>query len=110
MGALKRYRSLGGGDEITKFTEVGQSLEGIWRGTKRGKYENGIIETPDGIRHLFSLSTMLRDLLKVPEGQGVKITYLGKRISKAGNEYGAYQILVEDDAEPDSSEDDRVPF
>lgn len=112
MGALRRYRSLGGGDEFYKFTEVGQVLEGIWRGTKTGKFgENGVVETPDGVRHVFTLSAMLKDLLKVPEGVWVKITFLGMRQSKAGNPYRHFQTLVDAD-DPGSSEESssEVPF
>lgn len=107
MGALKRYRSLGGGDDFFKF-EPGMTLEGIWRGTKRGKYgENGIIETPDGILHVFTLSAMLKDLIKVPDGTGVKVTHVGMRQSKAGNTYHAFQILVEESGDGDDAD---VPF
>lgn len=97
-GALKRYRSLGGsGDEFFKFSEENPVLEGIWRGTQKGKFgENGVIETPDGVRHIFTLSTMLRDLLKVPEGVGVKVSWLGMGLSKAGNQFHRFQILVEE--------------
>ena len=107
MGALKRYRSLGGsGDEFFKFSEDNPMLEGIWRGTQQGKFgDNGVVETPDGVRHLFTLSAMLKDLLKVPEGTGVKISWLGRRLSKAGNSYHAFQIMVEDDGASD-----EVPF
>jgi hypothetical protein len=106
VGALKRYRQLGGGDEFYKFGEVGQCLEGIWRGTVKGKFgDNGVIETPDGIRHVFTLSATLKDLLQVPDGTGVKVTYQGMALSKAGNQYHKFQTLVEAD---EGSEE--VPF
>lgn len=107
MSSLKRYRQLGGG-EFYKFSEQGQALEGIWRGTQTGKFgENGVIETPDGQRHMFSLNTALKDLVGVQPGVGVKVVYLGKQTAKNGNEFKAYQVFVEEDAQVDS---DEAPF
>src|SRR4030095_14312244 len=83
MGALKRWRALGGsgggsGEQFYKFHTIGQVLEGIWRGTQRGKYgDNGVVETEDGVRQVFTLSAMLKDLVDVDDGTEVQITYLG---------------------------------
>jgi hypothetical protein len=104
IGALKRWRALGGsgggGEQFYKFTDLGQVLEGIWRGTQKGKYgDNGVVETEDGVRRVFTLSAMLKDLVDVDDGTEVQITYLGMAKSKAGNDFHKFQILVEDNGE-----------
>ena len=108
MGNLKRYRQLGGG-EFYKFTEVGQTLEGTWQGTRAGKFgENGTVDTPTGI-HIFSLNAALKDLIGVPKGTGVKIVYMGKETAKNGNEFKAYKVFVEEDENGEATTDE-APF
>ena len=115
MGAMKRWRNLGGG-EFYRFTEVGQCLEGIWRGTEpaTGRYpgENGVVELPDGSIVKFRLSTTLKDLTRVPIGTDVRITYRGMGRSKAGNQFHAFTVQVDDAAkvEEDDDHDKEVPF
>ena len=111
MGALKRWKSLGGGEggRFFKFTVEGQVLEGTWRGTREGKYgTNGQVELPDGTVVQFTLNVTLRDLVKVPDGTAIRITYRGMARAKNGNEFKAFSIQVEDGAE--IAEDDEVPF
>lgn len=107
MTSQKRWKQLSGG-QFFKFEAVGDSLEGIWRGTQTGKFgDNGAVESEGGVVHLFSLSAALKDLLRVKEGTEVRIEYLGKKMSKGGNEFKAFQVFVEDAA---AIEDEEAPF
>lgn len=107
MTNAKRWKQLSGG-QFFKFQTKGDSLEGTWRGTQAGKFgDNGVVETPDGQVHLFSLNTALKDLLRVKAGTDVRIEYLGTAMSKGGNEFKAYQVFVEDGA---AVAEEDVPF
>lgn len=107
MGNAKRWKQLSGGT-FFKFDAEGVCLEGIWQGTQSGKFgDNGVVEV-DGVPQLFTMNTALKDLLRVKPGTEVRITYLGKQMSKGGNEFKAYQIFVEDGAA--IADDDDVPF
>lgn len=105
----KRWRQLGGGS-FFKFEDVGQVLEGIWRGTKSGKFgDNGVVEV-HGENMMFSLNAALKDLIDVKPGCEVKIEYIGKRMAKNGNEFKAYHVSVAEDAEVSESDDPHTPF
>lgn len=105
----KRWRQLGGGT-FYKFAEVGQVLEGIWRGTQTGKFgENGVVEV-DGESKIFSLNAALKDLPRVKPGAEVRIEYLGKAMSKGGAEFKAYKVEVAEDAEVADPDSPDVPF
>jgi hypothetical protein len=107
MTSAKRWKQLSGGS-FFKFAEEGDTLEGIWQGTQAGKFgENGIVEM-NGERKQFTLNAALKDLIRVPPGTEVRITYTGKQMSKSGNEFKAFEILVEDNVQVDDDED--VPF
>lgn len=107
MGSQKRWKQLSGGS-FFKFQTKGDSLEGVWQGTEQGKFgENGIVEV-DGTPQKFTMNAALKDLIRVPKGTEVQITYTGKQLSKAGVEFKAFEILVEDGAEVAADED--VPF
>ena len=107
----KRWRQLGGGT-FFKFEDVGQVLEGIWRGTKAGKYgDNGIVDV-FGENQMFTLNAALRDLVTVKPGCEVRIEYLGKKMAKNGNEFKAFTVQVSEDAEITEHEGTgtEVPF
>jgi len=110
MSSQKRWKQLSGG-QFFKFQSPGDSLEGIWRGTQTGKFgDNGVVEA-NGATHLFSMNTALKDLLRVKPGTEIRIEYLGKQTSKAGNEFKAYSVFVEDGATTEQSDtEDDVPF
>ncbi len=109
MAALKRWRQLGGG-QFFKFSEPGQTLEGVWRGTQPGKFgENGAVEV-DGVLQLFSLNAALKDLIRVAPGSEVRIEYKGKQMAKNGNEFKAFQVFVEEDGTVLDEDDGSVPF
>ena len=108
----KRWKQLSGGT-FFKFEAPNDKLEGTWQGTETGKFgDNGVVETADGERHLFTMNTALKDLLRVTPGTAVQITYIGKRTAKgSGNEFKAFTILVEDGAKVGAEVDDQdVPF
>jgi len=110
MSNEKRWRQLGGGS-IFKFEDVGQVLEGIWRGTKAGRFgDNGVVEV-FGDNKMFTLNTALKDLMRVKPGCEVRIEYLGKQMSKGGNEFKAFSVQVAEDAEVSEEEHgDEAPF
>ena len=109
MANEKRWRQLSGGT-FYKFEETGQVLEGIWLGTKSGKFgDNGMVEVLGEVK-LFSLNTALKDLMRVKPGAEVRIEYMGKQTSKGGNEFKAYTVLVADGAEVADPDEDGTPF
>jgi len=102
----------GGGGDLVKWTEKGQELEGIWRGTTTGLYGDlGLIETLDGKTHRFPLHTVLGDrLARIREGAEVQIQYLGMETSKSGREFKNFEVMVADPADLLSErEEDRPP-
>lgn len=109
MSNEKRWRQLGGGS-FYKFEDVGQVLEGIWQGTRVGKFgDNGVVEV-QGDTKMFSLNAALKDLMRVKPGCEVRIEYMGKQMSKGGNEFKAYTVQVAEDAEVAEPEDREPPF
>lgn len=109
MSSEKRWRQLGGGS-FFKFEDKGQILEGIWRGTRAGKYgDNGVVEV-FGENKMFTLNTALKDLMRVKPGCEVRIEYLGKQTAKNGNEFKAFSVQVAEDAEVDDADGETVPF
>lgn len=109
MTSAKRWKQLSGGT-FFKFSTPGDSLEGIWHGTQDGKFgENGVVEVVgDPTPKIFSLNAALKDLVRVPKGTEVRITYTGKQMSKGGNEFKAFDVLVEDGV--DVPGDENEPF
>jgi len=116
----------GGDRDFFKFQNPGDTLVGKWRGHKAGKYgENGLVKKKDGEVAEFTLNTALQDLVELEENTPVKIVYIGKQTSKAGNQFKAFDIFTWDagkdgddpvsdfaePTEPDSDgDDDEVPF
>ncbi len=101
MSAYKRWRTLGGG-EFHRF-QVNEPTEGAWQGTEPGTYKGkpidiGLLDTPEG-RKRFMMSVGLKDLLGVPHGTEIRLTYLGKKTAKNGSEFNAYQIELGEGAE-----------
>ena len=116
----------GGDRDFFKFQNPGDELIGKWRGTRKGRFgDNGVVEQKSGEVAEFSLNTAIEDLVNLEKGTGVKIVYIGKQTSKAGNEFKAFDVFIWDpgkdgddevsefsgpvDPEP-GSDDDEVPF
>ena len=107
MGNMKRWRQIGQG-EFQKWTEPGQTLEGIWEGQHDGQFGPlGIISQPNGSRITFPIHTALVDkLAEIKEGAEIKIIYTGKRTSKTGREFKGFDVFAEDtDNLPQSDSD-----
>src|SRR3990172_127202 len=96
MGSLKRWVKVGQG-EFHKWMEPGESLEGIWRGQKDGQYGPlGLMDVETG-RVSFPLHTALLQRVEgIRSGADVRIEYLGKRLSKGGREFKAFDVFVAD--------------
>lgn len=114
MGSLKRWTQVGQG-EFHKWTEPGDALEGIWRGSHDGQYGPlGSLDTAQG-RVTFPLHTALFSRMEgIKEGAEIRIIYNGKATSKGGREFksfGVFEARYEDIAEPaPKPDDDDVPF
>ena len=96
MSSLKRWRRIGEG-QFHKWETAGDELEGIWRGAHEGRF--GPLGTLEGSDALvtFPLPAALRDRLRrVSEGSEVLIRYAGWQTSKAGRQFKAFEVFVED--------------
>ncbi len=111
-----RYKPVGGVGNFQKWDEVGQEIEGIWRGVSAGKFgEVGTLETEAGLVQ-FSLTAVLKDRLgKVRVGGQVCIEYTGEARSKAGTKFKTFDVGLLDEADllkdgGDGKDKDEVPF
>lgn len=116
-----KWHKVGGGS-FFKFDVPGKALEGIWRGSEpSAKYahDNGVIQTEDGERRLFTINTSLvKTLGRIRKGALIRIEYTGKTTGKSGTEYKTFEVCVGD---PDNDildtavpvkpgEEEEVPF
>lgn len=111
----RRWHPVGSSGNFKKWTEKGQSVEGIWEGTTIGKYGDlGIVKQPDGMKVTFPLHTVLADRLKrIREGAEVHIEYIGKETNKKGVEFKNFEVMVgnTEDIIPEAAEgEEGVPF
>ncbi len=95
--------------EIQKW-EVPKLLRGLWQGHHEGQYGTlGDLETPDGTRIPFPLTTILhRRLADLPVGTPVEIEYLGEKASKDGGR--TYKDFVVGIARNHQPEDDEASY
>jgi hypothetical protein len=77
---MATWRQIGGGGSIIKWEGPGQTVQGVWRGLRDGKFGAlGIVEQLDGSRVSFSMGLILTErLATVEEGEEVKIVFLGR--------------------------------
>lgn len=119
MTSQKRWQQVGQG-EFMKWTEEGQTVEGVWRGQRDGQYGPiGMVDTDHG-KVSFPLHTALLDrVTDIPEGKEVQIIYLGMKATKSGNKtYKAFNVgIAVEEAHPTTVDrgapvagDDEVPF
>lgn len=96
MSSLKRWRRIGEG-QFHKWETPGDELEGIWRGAHEGRFGPlGTLETTEALV-TFPLPAALRDRLRrVGEGSEVLIRYAGLQASKAGRQFKAFEVFVEE--------------
>ena len=100
------YREIGGGG-FHAWTEEGDILEGIWRGTSYGaKYDNRIgkieiaaeKEGENPKETAFSYTAVLAQKLdSVPVGSKIKIKYVGKDKTKDGTSFKQFRVLADTD-------------
>ena len=85
-----------------KWTELGQQIEGTWRGKRDGEFGPlGVLDTIDGER-VFPLHTVLfNEMEKRAEGDRIRITYDGEMPSskRPGKNFKAFTVEVERDIE-----------
>src|SRR3990172_491387 len=106
MSNHKRWVQRGGGEgEFFKWETPGQTVEGLWKGQRDGKFGAlGIMETKEG-PVVFPIHTALVYLVeRLVDGDEVRIVYNGKVVNpKSGREYKAFDLFVaevESDAAP----------
>lgn len=111
----RKWIPVGSSGDFVKWTEKGQTLEGVWQGSRPGRFGDlGVLVLTDGKKVSFPLHTVLADRFKrVRDGAEVKIEYLGKASGKGGREYKAFELLVQNPEdilpEPEAPEGE-VPF
>jgi hypothetical protein len=109
--AEKKWVERGGGD-FFKWDVEGKALEGLWRGTKPGKFGDlGILETGAG-NVSFPLHTALALMVEgLKDGTEVRIEYHGKQKNEnTGREFKAFKLFTaEQDGGGDMPTDDDVP-
>jgi len=81
---------------ILKWNSVGQSVEGVYKGTREGKFGPlAIVQTSAG-ETACATSKLLMDRLKgLVAGDIVKIEYLGKKKGQSGYEYKDFQVFMD---------------
>ena len=82
---------------IQKWTQAGQTVEGVYKGQREGKFGPlMIVDTAQGEVVYGSKAVLARKLKEVRPGWRVRITYLGKRRSASGTEYGDFSVQYDD--------------
>lgn len=113
MSSLKRWRQIGQG-EFHRWTEKGDSLEGLWRGQRDGQYGPlGTLETEQGLVSFPLHIALLQRVEHVREGSEIKIVYTGKHVSKGGREFKGFEVFVAEATDieaPNADDPDDVPF
>jgi hypothetical protein len=86
----------GNSSPVLKWNSVGQTVEGIYRGQREGKYGPLlVIQTPNGEVVYGVKAVLKRKLQGIEPGDRIKIEYLGKRKGQSGVEYGDFQVFVD---------------
>ena len=81
---------------IMKWNSVGQTVEGVYRGQRNGKYGPlTVVQTDSGELVYGTKAVLGRKLADVSVGDRIRIEYLGKRQSEQGREYGDFRVLVD---------------
>ena len=81
---------------IMKWNSVGQTVEGVYRGQRNGKFGPlTVVQTDSGEMVYGTKAVLGRKLADVSVGDRVRIEYLGKRQSEQGREYGDFRVLVD---------------
>ena len=93
---------------IQKWQTIGQTVEGVYRGQREGKYGPlVVIQTPAGEVVYGAKAVLKSKLTTVKVGDLVRIEYLGKRKSAAGTEYGDFKVMV--DSQPQGNQSATPP-
>lgn len=84
-------------DAFQKWTQKGQTVEGVYRGLRDGKYGPNIqIDTKDrGLVSCNSTRLLMDKLNGLNPGDLVKIEYLGKRMGKSGREFMDFDVYMD---------------
>lgn len=113
MTNLKRWVKRGFEGSLMKWETEGQEVEGIWRGTRTGRFGDlGTVETPADGRVTFPVHTALAFLIEgLKDGDEVRIIYNGKINNPAtGREFKSFDLYVaqegDGDGDPGPGDDD----
>ena len=81
---------------IHKWNSVGQTVEGVYKGTREGKFGPLAIVQTSGGETACATSKLLMDKLKgLQPGDLVKIEYLGKKKGQSGYEYKDFLVFMD---------------
>lgn len=96
------WKQIGGGGQIIKWDHEGQAVEGVWVGTRDGKFGLlGDVKQADGKTVSVSMGAVLTDRLAgVEEGETIRIVYMGQGKTKTGGKLNLFDVFV-DQAEED---------
>ena len=117
MTSYKRWVKRGFDGTLMKWEEEGQEIEGIWRGTRTGRFGDlGTVETTGG-RETFPIHTALAFLIEgLKDGDEVKIIYTGKiKNPGTGREFKSFELFVAQESDSDDpgvtdADIDSLPF
>ena len=84
-------------DAFQKWTQKGQTVEGVYRGLRDGKYGPNVqVKTKDrGLVSCNSTRLLIDKLNGLNPGDLVKIEYLGKVMGKSGREFMNFDVFMD---------------
>ena len=86
-------QSTGGSTPVSKWQTTGQTVEGVYRGQRLGKFGPLFEVETDRGPEVYPVKTALETKLKgINPGDLVKVEYLGKRKSAQGREYMDFAV------------------
>ena len=88
---------------IQKWNSTGQSVEGVLRPFRNGKYGPLLVVETSAGEVVYGTSSVLRDKIKeggIQPGDKIRVEYLGKKLSANGTEYRNFSVQVDRDAAP----------
>ncbi len=113
-GKLQRFGGNSGGLIKWANEEAGTIYEGLWRGTREGKYGAlGVLEKTDGKEMVFPMPTVLaKRLLRVPEGREIAFEYLGlsKNAKDPTKSFHNFETFIDDPDALLDDEEESPPF
>lgn len=104
------WKQIGGGGSIIKWDHEGQVVEGVWAGTRDGKFGLlGDVKQADGKVVSVSMGAVLTDRLAgVEDGEMIRIVYMGQGKTKTGGKLNLFDVFVDQPEDEPVGKD--IPF